>query len=246
MIPPESDDLDEFGLGFEKRGDPSPTSAPAAQDDDDDLKLRRLGEALRGLQDAQADQTTLDRLHGKLGKFAHDRFQQHAPVAKTLRSPYKDSTQIGIQCTGAFAPSAWAGGKVPQITGVSRIYQSFKPMKIIMSEMLVVTFTSGSRVETVAMVVDDASDLILTQLSAGSVTCFPGGSSGIQARTLSQNTLGGGISFPTFPAMVDVSATIAIEQTALYRASPPKGFTTSDITSIEARVDLALCGPALR
>ncbi|MBI4021144.1 MAG: hypothetical protein HY369_02790 [Candidatus Aenigmarchaeota archaeon] len=44
----------------------------------------------------------------------------------------------------------------------------------------------------------------------------------------------------------DINARFAIEKSALYRATPPKGFTTADITSIKVTIHLALLGPSLR
>ncbi|MBI4021145.1 MAG: hypothetical protein HY369_02795 [Candidatus Aenigmarchaeota archaeon] len=119
-----------------------------------------FAESLRSQQEAQAAE--LAKPKGPLGRLAKQRLDQHAPVAKPLRSPFRDSTQVSIECSGTFAPSAWAGGARPQITGVTRVYQAFKPGKLILNEMLVVTFTSGGKTGTVAVDVSDASDLILT------------------------------------------------------------------------------------
>lgn len=238
MIPPDSDDLDEFGLGYEGRGAPVPSPSPAPKEEE-------LFESLRSMQDGQV--ADLANLRGKLGQSARGRLNQHAPDIKNLRSPYHDSTQIGITCSGTFTPSDWAGGARPQITGVARTYQSFKPQKLILTETLIVTFTSGGKTETVAVDVADASDLVLTQLFFGNMACLPNAPGhGVSGRTFSPYSLGAGISYPTVHMGLDIAAYFSIEESALYRATPPAGFTTADISSIKATINLGLFGPALR
>lgn len=217
-----------------------------------------LGESLRGMQESNlgnteigAAQKALTQLRGALGQLANTRFNQHAPLQKPLRSPYKDSTQIGIRATGTFTPGNFLGAStLPVVSGVTRVYKSFKPTKAILTESLIVTFANDSLgTATKAAAVSDSSDLVLVSAFAGADNCFPNApnqDNGIPGQAFANNSLGNGISWPTINGGIDMTVQFAIEPTALFQTQPPPGFTTDDITLIIVNVRFALLGPSLR
>jgi hypothetical protein len=192
----------------------------------------------------------LNQLRGALGTLAQQRFAGHAPVSKQMRSPYKDSTQIGISATGTFTLTTWSGSVLPQISGLTRVYKSFKPTKAILTEMLTVTFqndTSGTA--TRVSNVSDAADLVLVQAFSGADNCFPNApteANGISGPTFANNSLGNGISWPTINGGIDMTVAFAVEQSVLYQVDPPSGFTTDDIVSVVVKLRFNLLGPSLR
>lgn len=215
-----------------------------------------IGESIRGMQDSMGNTeigaAARRQLSGALGQLAGKRFDNHAPIQKELRSPYRDSTQLGVLCVGTVTPSQYAldTNPLPQITGHSRAYQSFKPEKIIMTEVLIATFTNASSVTVkVAASVPDASDLVLVQAYSGNKNCFPNApddSNGISGAAFAFNALGNGISWPTINPGIDVSAGVAIEETVLYRVVPPDGYTTDDLVTVKVKVRINIFGPQLR
>lgn len=223
--------------------------------DEDDI---HLGESLRGMQDTHvgnfseigAAQKALHQLRGALGQLAGQRFAAHAPVSKQMRSPYKDSTQIAISCTGTFTAQSWSGSALPQVSGLSRVYKSFKPTKAIVTELVKVTFTNSTLgAKTKAMMVADSADLVLVQAFSGADNCFPNApneANGISGPTFSNVSLGNGISWPTINGGIDMSVAFAVEDTILYQVEPPAGYTTDDITSVVVKVRFNLLGPSLR
>ena len=224
---------------------------------EDDINLgnySEIGESLRGMQDSHvgAAQKALGQLRGALGTLAQSRFGGHAPTSKVMRSPYKDSTQIGIQAMGTFTPAAWTmNAPLPQITGLTRVYKSFKPTKAILTELILATYTPVSLpAVTIAIDVPDASDLVLVQAFSGADNCFPNApneSNGISGQTFANNSLGNGISWPTINGGIDMSIGFAIEQSALYRGvNLPSGYAQSDLTSLIVKLRFNLLGPSLR
>jgi hypothetical protein len=129
-------------------------------------------------------------------------------------------------------------------------YKSFVPAKATIDEKLLVTFstaTLGSKV--VVVTVADGGDLILISGYSGADNVFPTApdeSTGISGSSLAPNALGQGISWPVVRAGVATSATFAVEQTAIFQATPPAGFTSDDITSIMVIARLNLFGPMTR
>ena len=228
-------------------------------EDDDDISLgnieigTEMGESLRGMQESDhlgASRASLTRLRGQLGQLAQRRFAGHAPIQKTLRSPYKDSTQIGISVTGTFTPSSWAGSTLPQVSGLTRVYKSFKPTKAILTELVIVTYTNASdQTATKSASVPDSADLVLVQAFSGADNCFPNApteQNGIAGPTFAPNSLGNGISLPTNNGRIDMTVAFAVESTVLYVVTPPTGFTTDDITSVVVKMRFNLLGPSLR
>lgn len=222
---------------------------------DDDIHLgnySEIGESLRGMQDASvgAAAKALTQLRGALGTLAQTRFAGHAPVSKAMRSPYKDSTQIGISATGTFTLTTWNGSVLPQISGLTRVYKSFKPTKAILTEMVTTTFQNASfGTATRVAAVSDASDLVLVQAFSGADNCFPNApteANGISGPTFANNSLGNGISWPTINGGIDMTVAFAVEQTVLYQVAPPAGFTVDDIISIVVKLRFNLLGPSLR
>ena len=221
--------------------------------DEDDI---HLGESLRGMQDTGVGSYSeigaaqkLAQLKGALGSLAGAHFGRHVPTSKAMRSPYKDSTQIGVSAVGTFTPESWSGSALPQVSGLTRVYKSFKPAKIILVESVTVLFqnTLGSR--TKAVNVQDAADLVMVSAFAGADNCFPNApneANGIPGPALSNVAYGNGISWPTINGGIDLSVAFAIEPTCLSQIDPPAGFTEDDIVSVTCKVRLALMGPSLR
>lgn len=226
MRGPDDGDLDEFGLGFEER-------VKVAQSGTLDNILRRpivtLGDRPRA---------RLEKLAGEFGRHA-----------SPLRSPYKDSTQIGISCARRFTTADWGGVALPTVVGSTRVFHSFKPTKIIVDESIVTTFEAGTDTAISAVALSDASDLVLLSSTSGSTTLFPSRSdhgSGIDCRTFANNSLGSGISWPTVHGATDIVVQFAVKETALYRTNPPAGFTQDDFANVEVQVRVCMMGPSLR
>jgi len=216
-----------------------------------------FGESVRGMQDAHVGSYSeigaaqkLAKLRGALGQLAQNHFAPHAPVSKQMRSPYKDSTQISISCSGTFTPANWSASALPTISGASRVYKSFKPAKAILTETLTVVFQNSSLgTRTKALSVTDAADLLLTAAFSGADNCFPNApneSNGIHGPALANVAYGNGISWPTINGGIDMSVTFAIDQTSLFQIDPPSGYTSDDIVSVKVVARLALMGPSLR
>jgi hypothetical protein len=216
-----------------------------------------FGEAVRGMQDAHVGSYSeigaaakLAKLRGALGQLATNHFAPHAPVSKQMRSPYKDSTQISISCSGLFTPANWNASALPTISGASRVYKSFKPAKAILTETITVVYQNSSQASrTKARSVTDAADLVLTAAFSGADNCFPNApneANGIHGPALANVAYGNGISWPTINGGIDMSVTFAIDQTVLFQIDPPDGFTDEDIVSVKVVARLALMGPSLR
>jgi hypothetical protein len=222
---------------------------------DDDIHLgsySEIGESLRGMQDTHvgAAAKALSQLRGSLGALAQQRFGAHAPTSKVMRSPYKDSTQIGISATGTFTLQSWSGSVLPQISGLTRVYKSFKPTKAILTELVTVTFQNASLgTATRVASVSDSADLVLVQAFSGADNCFPNApteSNGISGPTFANNSLGNGISWPTINGGIDMTVAFAVEPSVQFQVAPPAGFTTDDILSIVVKLRFNLLGPSLR
>jgi len=212
---------------------------------EDDIRMgsfSEIGESLRGMQGTHvgAAQRALGQLRGALGQLAQTHFGQHAPVSKQMRSPYKDSTQIGISATGTFTLASWSGSSLPQISGLTRVYKSFKPTKAILTEMVTTTFSNSTLgATTVVNYVPDASDLVLVQAFSGADNCFPNApteANGIAGPTFANNSLGNGISWPTINGGIDMTVGFAVEQSAAFIATPPSGYVQADITSVVVKL----------
>lgn len=226
------------------------------EDEDVFMGNYEIGESLRGMQDRDAIIGAAQRalaqrgLRGNLGQLAQ-RFNPHAPLQRQVRPAYKDSTQIGLKATGTFTSTTWSGStSLPQITATTRVYESFKPNKGILNELVIATYTNDSDVAvTRSTNVSDASDVVLVSAFAGAKNCFPNApnqDNGIPGSAFSPNSLGNGISWPTLNGGIDMVVAFAVEDTILYRVTPPSGYTQDDLTSIEVRIRFALLGPSLR
>lgn len=211
-----------------------------------------IGESFRGMQRTAVGAAPRARLQGQLAQLAGGHFGGHAPLQKEIRSPYKDSTQMGVLVTGTVTPSQYAveTNPIPILSGKSRAYQSFKPEKLIVTEILIATFTNASdETVKVAASVSDASDLVIVQAFSGNQNCFPNApdeTSGVSGAAFAYNALGNGISWPTINPGIDVSASVGVEETVLYRCTPPDGFTTDDLVSVKVKIRLNIFGPQLR
>jgi hypothetical protein len=221
---------------------------------DDDFHVgnfSEIGESLRGMQDASVGAAAKQvALRGALGALAQHRFGNHAPVSKQMRAPYKDSGQISIKCIGTFTPQNWNASALPVVTGLTRVYKSFKPAKAIVTEIVKLTYTNDSaETLTIATSVTDASDLVLVSAFSGADNCFPNApseSTGIAGPVFANNSLGNGISWPTINGGIDMTVSFAIEDTILFRAAPPAPFTSADLSSVQVIVRFGLLGPQLR
>ena len=221
--------------------------------DDEDITLGNveIGESLRGLNELiGALQARKLQLGAGLGAAAQSRFGRHAPLQRTLRSPYKDGTQISIKCQGTFYPSSWSGTTLPTVSGLTRVYKSFKPEKAILTEIVIATYQNDSLgTRTKSTPVTNASDLVMTSAFAGADNCFPNApteDNGIAGPTFANTSLGNGISWPTINGGIDMTVGFAIEETAQYAVDPPSGYTQDDLVSLVVKVRLALLGPSLR
>jgi hypothetical protein len=222
--------------------------------EDEDVHLgsfSEIGESLRGMQESQIGAAAqLRQLRGALGQLAGNRFGAHAPISKQMRSPYKDSTQIGISATGTFTLASWSSSVLPQISGLTRVYKSFKPTKAILTELVTVTFTNTTLGATVRVAsVSDSADLVLVQAFSGADNCFPNApteANGIAGPTFANNSLGNGISWPTINGGIDMTVAFAVEQSVVFQVTPPAGYVTDDITSIVVKLRFNLLGPSLR
>lgn len=220
---------------------------------EDDIEVGNeelIGESDRGMQDRNyvGAATALARVRGALGQLAAGRGAAHMPVQKRLRSPFKDSTQIGITATsGVLTAGSFSGSSLPTMTGLTRVYKSFKPSKAVVVETVQCTFSaSGETDKILYAAVSDSSDLLLTAAFSGADNCFPNApsaSNGINCATFAANALGVGISWPTINAGIDMTVTFAIRGSALARIATPDGFT---LTSAIVTVDMSLLGPSLR
>jgi hypothetical protein len=220
---------------------------------EDDIRMgsfSEIGESLRGMQDTHVGAAAMQQLRGALGQLAQARFGAHAPVSKQMRSPYKDSTQIGISATGTFTLASWSGSSLPTVSGLTRVYKSFKPTKAILTELVTTTFSNSTLgATTVVNYVPDASDLVLVQAFSGADNCFPNApteANGIAGPTFANNSLGNGISWPTINGGIDMTVGFAVEQSAAFIATPPAGYVQADITSVVVKLRFNLLGPSLR
>jgi hypothetical protein len=225
---------------------------------DDDIHLgnySEIGESLRGMQDSSVGAAqALRQLRGALGTLAQNRFGAHAPVSKQMRSPYKDSTQIGILITtGDITPSAWVGSPLPTFSGLTRVYKSFKPTKAILTELVTLKFTNagGGPDVILAKSVSDAADLVLVSAFSGADNCFPNApteANGISGPTFANNSLGNGISWPTLNGGIDMTVAFAIENTVQFSVATPPPFNQTPyvLSTVNMRIRFNLLGPSLR
>lgn len=215
-----------------------------------------MGESLRGMQDTAVGSYSeigaaakLAKLQGALGQLAGSHFARHAPTSKPMRSPYKDSTQLAISATGTFTPTNWDGSALPTISGLTRVYKSFKPAKAILTEIVSVTFQNSSGTKVKHKAVNQADDLVMIQAFSGADNCFPNApteANGVPGPALANVTLGNGISWPTVNGGIDLTVSFAIEPSVLSQVDPPAGFTDDDILQIVVKTRLTLMGPSLR
>lgn len=163
-------------------------------------------------------------------------------------SPYRDSVAFGIECVDDLTPlsfgseSAW-----PIIHGQARIYKGTEPRKIIVTEMIICTWTrKGQSVKTAASV-ETASDLRLVSAYVGSKNCLPTAptqSTGLSGQVFARDTIGNGIAWPTIAPGVDVVISFAVCPTVLYRCTPPKGFRRKDLRTVRVHAHFNVLGEA--
>ena len=169
---------------------------------------------------------------------------------RAIVSAYKDSTQFGVEANGTFKAEAWQGPVMPVVTGRIRMYESFQPKSAIAAELLIVTFRNAEgREEQVAVDVADAGDLKIISAFAGAKNCFPiapDQATGVSCRALSSNGLGNGIWWPVVHGGTDLTVAFSVSPAALHRATPPAGFTSADIVSIDVKATLNMFGELLR
>lgn len=226
---------------------------------EDDIHLgnySEIGESLRGMQESHVGAARqIAQLKGALGQLAQSRFAGHAPTSKQMRSPYKDSTQIGILvATGDIPVASFGGASLPTFSGLTRVYKSFKPTKAILTELVTYTFTNpNAPTLTPAMSIANSADLVLVQAFSGADNCFPNApteGNGISGPTFSFNSLGNGISWPTINGGIDMTVAFAIEASVLNQipvpATPAGVLTPYVLASVNLKIRFNLMGPSLR
>lgn len=230
---------------------------PHGWDDDVDFGHSgrdEIGDSTHGMQQHFVGaQQALNQLRGALGQLSQNRFNPHAPVAKRVRSQYRDSGQIGINVTQTFVPTlplTATNWNNIAATGASTVYTSFKPNRVVVNELVQTTFsTSALGAAIVTASVPDGSDLLLSGAFSGSINVFPNApsaASGVNCAALQAGAFGVGISWPTVNAGIPVTANFLILQSVLFRAAPPVGYTTNNISSITVSIFLTMFGPQLR
>lgn len=217
----------------------------------DEQNVHLVGESLRGMQSSHLGNYSEIGAGARGGALAQlaQRFNPHAPVSKRMRSPYRDSTQISISATGTFTVDSWAGSVLPTLSGLTRVYKSFKPEKAILTEYVSVLFQNSVTSKVRSVYVREAADLVLTSAFSGADNCFPNApteATGIPGPALANIAYGNGISWPTINGGIDMTVTFACEPTTIHEVDPPDGFTDDDIVQIVVKARLALLGPSLR
>lgn len=137
---------------------------------------------------------------------------------------------------------------LPAVSGRTRIYQSFKPFGLHVSEIVESTYgKSGMPDVTLYEVVPQTvSDLVLFTAFAGNHNCFPTApdqGSGVNCSMFSANKL----AWPTINGGIDLSLTFAIEKSILGRARTglPAGYDPTP-KRITVRIRANLTGDQLR
>lgn len=210
---------------------------------------------------------------------------------KEVRSPYRDSTQIGLSAKVTFLPDAFDNGfdgrfckagekdkivrllsieadeevknllnngwrflavdrvERPRVIaqGTVRVYKSFKPNKVVLTESVNATFRANGKPNlTRSFSADHAEDIVMIAAFSGADNCFPNApnqDNGIAGPTFSPQALGVGVSWPTINGGIDCMAQFAIEPSVLSRIVTPEGY---ELASVEVVVRMMLLGPALR
>ena len=183
---------------------------------------------------------------GLLEKAGEERRMVRLGSGAALTAQLKAEFEAGWDLVSLTPPTTTC---LPTISGCERVYLSFKPQKLILDEELIVTFTNASGDRQVAVYVEDAGDLVFVQAFAGAYNCFPCApnvKTGVSGSAFSPRVVGNDISWPTVNAGCDLNVAFAVKQTVLYRATPPEGYTSRDITVIRVLARLNVIGPALR
>ena len=165
------------------------------------------------------------------------------------------STQFGVECNGELKPTDWSPGvhaSLPTVTGRTRLYESFKPIRVVADEQLIVTFHNAKLSDdhiSVAVDVPNAGDLKLIGVFAGAKNCFPSApdqTTGVSGESLAARSLSNYVDWPVIRGGCDLVISFAIRRTAVFRATPPTGYGCADITSIEVMTALSLFGRSVR
>jgi hypothetical protein len=215
-----------------------------------------LGESQRGLQDSEfvGAGSALKKLRGHLGQLAQTRSGRYAPMQRVLRSPFKDSTQIGLtQSVDMFI----ANNAGASLTAVTRVYKSFKPNKAVVTETIRFDWTSnvpGSLAFSTYVSPQTPNDILMVSAFSGADNCFPNAPSaaaGINCSTFSFQSLGVGISWPTLNGGIDMTVGFFVRPSIFSFATgtlPTQIATASSLVLVKANVtvDMTLLGPSLR
>jgi hypothetical protein len=220
--------------------------------------LEIMGESQRGLQDAEyvGAARALTSLRGNLAQLASQRGARYRPMQQVLRSPFKDSTQIGLtKTTPIVSPrTTFANTTGVPVTAVTRVYKSFKPNKAVVNETVAFTWQPSSGDNFVTYVaVPIPSDILLVSAFSGADNCFPNAPSaetGINCSTFSANALGVGISWPTLNGGIDMTVGFLIRGSVLGYAdsslSAAQAATSPTLLTATVTIDMTLLGPSLR
>ena len=193
----------------------------------------------------------LSALRAKLGGNLAERYGRHQPATKNVPSQYRDSGQISINFRASFPVSenTFTNWNNVEAAGSSTVYTSFKPNRIVLTQMVTAIFDTGHSHAASVGESATASDLLVVGAYSGSLNTFPNAPSaqtGIHGPAIAANAFGVGISWPTVNAGIPVSVNVQVLQTALYRAPVPTGFSMSDLVGVYVDVFFAMFGPQLR
>jgi len=211
-----------------------------------------IGDSTYGMQHHEMlGVAQLRALRAQLGQNLQSRFGTHQPAARQMPSQFRDSGQISINVTQTIAVGAasFTNWNDVQVSQGSTVFTSFKPNRIVMTEMVIATFTNSTGSTVTAASSATSDDLGLLGAFSGSINTFPNAptaATAIHGPAIAANAFGVGISWPTVNAGIPVTAMFLIYQSVLFRAPVPTGYTTSNLSSIAVTIRLAMFGPQLR
>ena len=205
------------------------------------------GSANRGMQeeDLAGAINSLQQLRGRLGmvKGGAGAQRHFAPV---------DSSQVGVNIFQSILTPAVTAATWPDypFQGQTTTYKTFKPNRITVSEMLVYTFrTSALGDAQMAVSVPDASDLIMVAANCGADNAFPyqpTKATGLDCSSIQAVSIGSGISWPLIKEAIPVVVGFLLLATALYRATPPAGYTIANLIQLDVVIKTSFFGPKKR
>ena len=162
-----------------------------------------------------------------------------------------ETTQTGLTLRGSFEQKAFADeSRLPSIGGSSRIYTSFRPTRLVLTEHVTAELVHrrcGRR--SVSFDVANSSDLVLTRAFAGCLSCFPNApsqDSGISGNAFSSTSLQQ-MCWPVFTSGTEASFTLAVEPSVFerVRAHVPSDWSDAVVERVHVRARLSMFGPVV-